>query len=115
MTFANAADYDKIQPSDRISLLNLKDLKPGSVSCLQRLLLCGEVFVCLLLKSFEECVDVRTYMLHICVKDWGYRGAPHIQYMWLKAQKNPIRKQVFQQFHLHHLLFVFVICVHNEV
>ena len=47
LTFANAADYDKIQPSDRISLLNLKDLKPGSVSCLQRLLLRGEVFLCL--------------------------------------------------------------------
>nr|KAG5714687.1 hypothetical protein BaRGS_000175 [Batillaria attramentaria] len=30
LTFANPSDYDKIQPSDRISLLNLKDLKPGS-------------------------------------------------------------------------------------
>lgn len=30
LTFANPADYDKIQPSDRLSLLNLKDLKPGS-------------------------------------------------------------------------------------
>ncbi|KAK7507599.1 hypothetical protein BaRGS_00001534 [Batillaria attramentaria] len=34
LTFANPSDYDKIQPSDRISLLNLKDLKPGStVTC----------------------------------------------------------------------------------
>ncbi|XP_076448239.1 aconitate hydratase, mitochondrial-like [Babylonia areolata] len=30
LTFANSADYDKIQPTDRLSLLNLKDLKPGS-------------------------------------------------------------------------------------
>nr|CAD7446479.1 unnamed protein product [Timema bartmani] len=29
LTFNNAADYDKIQPSDRISLLGLKDLAPG--------------------------------------------------------------------------------------
>lgn len=34
LTFANPEDYDKIKPSDRISLLNLKDLKPGSqVTC----------------------------------------------------------------------------------
>lgn len=34
LTFAQAADYDKIQPDDRISLLNLKDLAPGkSVTC----------------------------------------------------------------------------------
>jgi len=32
LTFANPSDYDKIQPADRISLLNLKELKPGSVS-----------------------------------------------------------------------------------
>lgn len=32
LTFADPADYDKIQPSDRISLLDLKNLKPGSVS-----------------------------------------------------------------------------------
>ncbi|KAL8564976.1 aconitate hydratase [Nucella lapillus] len=30
LTFANSADYDKIQPTDRLSLLNLKGLKPGS-------------------------------------------------------------------------------------
>ncbi|PVD39189.1 hypothetical protein C0Q70_01817 [Pomacea canaliculata] len=30
LTFADPADYDKIQPSDRISLLDLKNLKPGS-------------------------------------------------------------------------------------
>ncbi|KAL6424632.1 hypothetical protein ACFW04_009965 [Cataglyphis niger] len=29
LTFANPADYDKIQPSDKISLLGLKDLAPG--------------------------------------------------------------------------------------
>lgn len=32
LTFANAADYDKIQPTDKISLLGLKDLAPGKVS-----------------------------------------------------------------------------------
>lgn len=32
LTFANAADYDKIKPSDRISLLDLKSLAPGKVS-----------------------------------------------------------------------------------
>ncbi|XP_045516225.1 aconitate hydratase, mitochondrial-like [Pieris brassicae] len=29
LTFANASDYDKIQPTDKISLLGLKDLAPG--------------------------------------------------------------------------------------
>ncbi|KAK7792100.1 hypothetical protein R5R35_010399 [Gryllus longicercus] len=29
LTFANPADYDKIQPTDKISLLGLKDLAPG--------------------------------------------------------------------------------------
>ena len=34
LTFANAADYDKIQPTDKISLLGLKDLAPGKpVTC----------------------------------------------------------------------------------
>lgn len=34
LTFANAGDYDKIQPSSKISLLNLKDLAPGKpVDC----------------------------------------------------------------------------------
>lgn len=34
LTFANPADYDKIQPTDKISLLGLKDLAPGkSVDC----------------------------------------------------------------------------------
>ncbi|XP_052266368.1 probable aconitate hydratase, mitochondrial isoform X1 [Dreissena polymorpha] len=34
LTFANASDYDKIQPSDRVSLLGLKDLAPGKpVTC----------------------------------------------------------------------------------
>jgi aconitase A len=31
LTFANPADYDKIQPSDKISLLDLKNLAPGKV------------------------------------------------------------------------------------
>nr|CAD7585833.1 unnamed protein product [Timema genevievae] len=31
LTFNNPADYDKIQPSDRISLLGLKDLAPGKL------------------------------------------------------------------------------------
>lgn len=29
LTFSNPSDYDKIQPSDRISLKNLKGLAPG--------------------------------------------------------------------------------------
>ncbi|XP_014216722.1 aconitate hydratase, mitochondrial-like [Copidosoma floridanum] len=34
LTFANAADYDKIEPTDKISLLGLKDLAPGKpVKC----------------------------------------------------------------------------------
>ena len=31
LTFVNPADYDKIQPTDRISLLGLKNLQPGKV------------------------------------------------------------------------------------
>lgn len=31
LTFANSSDYDKIQPTDKISLLGLKDLAPGKV------------------------------------------------------------------------------------
>lgn len=31
LTFANPADYDKIQPTDRISLVDLKSLAPGKV------------------------------------------------------------------------------------
>lgn len=33
LTFSDPSDYDKIQPSDRISLVGLKDLAPGKVSC----------------------------------------------------------------------------------
>ncbi|RUS89005.1 hypothetical protein EGW08_003252 [Elysia chlorotica] len=34
LTFSNPSDYDKVQPSDRISLIGLKDLKPGKpVEC----------------------------------------------------------------------------------
>lgn len=34
LTFQNPSDYDKIQPTDRISLLNLKNLAPGKpVEC----------------------------------------------------------------------------------
>jgi len=34
LTFQNPSDYDKIQPSDKISLLGLKDLAPGKpVKC----------------------------------------------------------------------------------
>lgn len=29
LTFANPADYDKVKPTDKISLLGLKDLTPG--------------------------------------------------------------------------------------
>jgi len=32
LTFANPADYDKIQSTDKISLLGLKDFTPGKVS-----------------------------------------------------------------------------------
>ena len=31
LTFANAEDYDKVQPSDRVSLVGLADLAPGKV------------------------------------------------------------------------------------
>lgn len=31
LTFSNPADYDKIQPTDKISLLELKDIAPGKV------------------------------------------------------------------------------------
>lgn len=35
LTFSNPADYDKIQPADRISLVGLKDLAPGKpVKCI---------------------------------------------------------------------------------
>jgi len=34
LTFANPSDYDKIQPTDKISLLDLKNLAPGKpVKC----------------------------------------------------------------------------------
>lgn len=29
LTFSNAADYDKIEPSDRVSIVGLKDFAPG--------------------------------------------------------------------------------------
>lgn len=32
LTFADPSDYDKVQPTDKISLLGLKDLAPGKVS-----------------------------------------------------------------------------------
>ena len=31
LTFADPADYDKVQPSDRVSLLGLDNLSPGQV------------------------------------------------------------------------------------
>ena len=31
LTFADPADYDKVQPSDRVSLLDLASLSPGQV------------------------------------------------------------------------------------
>lgn len=31
LTFQNSSDYDKIKPSDRISLVGLKELTPGKV------------------------------------------------------------------------------------
>ena len=31
LTFADPADYDKVQPSDRVSLLGLADITPGKV------------------------------------------------------------------------------------
>jgi len=34
LTFNSSSDYDKVQPSDRISLVGLKDLAPGKpVEC----------------------------------------------------------------------------------
>ena len=32
LTFANSADYDKVRPDDRVSLLGLQDLAPGKVA-----------------------------------------------------------------------------------
>ena len=32
LTFSDAADYDKVQPSDRVSLVGLADLTPGKVT-----------------------------------------------------------------------------------
>ena len=34
LTFSDTSDYDKIQPSDKVSLLGLADLTPGRVSVL---------------------------------------------------------------------------------
>ena len=31
LTFAEESDYDKVRPSDRVSLLGLTDLTPGKV------------------------------------------------------------------------------------
>ena len=31
LTFSDKADYDKVQPDDKISLVGLKDLAPGKV------------------------------------------------------------------------------------
>ena len=36
LTFSDAADYDKVQPFDRISLLGLADLTPGKVGVIAR-------------------------------------------------------------------------------
>ena len=33
LIFTNSADYDKILPTDKISILGLKDFAPGKVSC----------------------------------------------------------------------------------
>ena len=35
LTFSDAADYDKVQPSDRVSLVGLADLTPGKVTIQQ--------------------------------------------------------------------------------
>ena len=32
LTFTDSADYDKVRPDDRVSLLELQDLTPGKVS-----------------------------------------------------------------------------------
>lgn len=40
LTFANPSDYDKIQPSDKISLLDLKNLAPGKVCFLKLWWIC---------------------------------------------------------------------------
>jgi aconitate hydratase len=34
LTFANPSDYTKIKPSDRLSIVNLKSIAPGTVSLL---------------------------------------------------------------------------------
>ena len=63
LTFANPADYDKIQPSDRLSLLNLKDLKPGKVRLSACMCGCGCVcvFICVC-----ECVCM-SVSVRLCV------------------------------------------------
>jgi len=35
LTFANPADYDKIKPDDKISILGLQKFAPGKVRCFE--------------------------------------------------------------------------------
>lgn len=53
LTFANPADYDKIQPTDKISLLGLKDLAPGKVTTI-------------IFKIPEHYVNCKVLTLFIC-------------------------------------------------
>ena len=46
LTFANPADYDKVQPSDRISLVGLDRLAPGKVDAVLYIDLCNDLLVC---------------------------------------------------------------------
>ena len=55
LTFANPADYDKVQPSDRVSLLDLANLSPGKVS-VDYIELSSGVCVCVCVSSrFAVC------------------------------------------------------------
>ena len=54
LTFANPADYDRIQPSDRLSLLELADLAPGRQVKCQILHADGSAETILLNQSMNE-------------------------------------------------------------
>ena len=45
LTFAEPADYDKVRPDDRVSILGLKDLAPGKVSVVYACMLLHKEFL----------------------------------------------------------------------
>lgn len=54
LTFADPADYDRISPDDRISILGLKDLKPGKPLTVRVKKQNGETFDIQVNHSFSE-------------------------------------------------------------